>query len=234
MNITTNRKAHYEFSILQEFEAGVVLIGNEVKSIRKGDVTIGDSFIYIRNGEVWAKNVKVAKYKQSYSGDTHDDNRDKKLLLNRTEINKIEKLANATSQMHLALLSNPKNAIEFKKELLEDNRKLLEQDLEKLISNRIESLNKLEDKLTQTDLIYFKRLEENKDKIISMMHTVIRNAYNVSCIRIHGDYHLGQALWTGNDFVILDFEGEPDKPHVYRRSKFPCLKDVAGVIRSFH
>ena len=92
MNITTNRKAHYEFSILQEFEAGVVLIGNEVKSIRKGDVTIGDSFIYIRNGEVWAKNVKVAKYKQSYSGDTHDDNRDKKLLLNRTEINKIEKL----------------------------------------------------------------------------------------------------------------------------------------------
>ena len=49
MNITTNRKAHYEFSILQEFEAGVVLIGNEVKSIRKGDVTIGDSFIYIKN-----------------------------------------------------------------------------------------------------------------------------------------------------------------------------------------
>ena len=92
MNITTNRKAHYEFSILQEFEAGVVLIGNEVKSIRKGDVTIGDSFIYIKSGEVWAKNVKVAKYKQSYSGDVHDDNRDKKLLLNRIEINKIEKL----------------------------------------------------------------------------------------------------------------------------------------------
>ena len=92
MNITTNRKAHYEFSILQEFEAGVVLIGNEVKSIRKGDVTIGDSFIYIKSGEVWAKNVKVAKYKQSYSGDAHDDNRDKKLLLNRVEINKIEKL----------------------------------------------------------------------------------------------------------------------------------------------
>ena len=92
MNITTNRKAHYEFSILHEFEAGVVLIGNEVKSIRKGDVTIGDSFIYIKSGEVWAKNVKVAKYKQSYSGDVHDDNRDKKLLLNRIEINKIEKL----------------------------------------------------------------------------------------------------------------------------------------------
>jgi len=66
------------------------------------------------------------------------------------------------------------------------------------------------------------------------MHNVIRNAYSVSCIRIHGDYHLGQALWTGDDFIILDFEGEPDKPHVYRRSKFPCLKDVAGVIRSFH
>jgi maltose alpha-D-glucosyltransferase / alpha-amylase len=148
--------------------------------------------------------------------------------------NKIEKLSTLTSQMHLALLANPKNLIEFKKELLEDNRKLLEEDLEKLISNRIESLNKLKNTLSATEAIYFKRLHDNKDKIITMMHNVIRNAYSVSCIRIHGDYHLGQALWTGNDFVVLDFEGEPDKPHVYRRSKFPCSKDVAGIIRSFH
>ena len=93
MNIVTNRKAHYEFSILADFDCGVVLIGNEVKSIRKGDVTISsDSFVYLKDGEVWAKNIKVAKYKQSYHHDSHDDNRDKKLLLNKSEIFKIEKL----------------------------------------------------------------------------------------------------------------------------------------------
>jgi SsrA-binding protein len=55
-------------------------------------VTISDSFVYIKNGELFIKNMKVAKYKQSHMLDKHDDNREKKLLLNRKEINKIEKL----------------------------------------------------------------------------------------------------------------------------------------------
>ena len=52
-------------------------------------------------------------------------------------------------------------------------------------------------------------------------------------IRIHGDYHLGQVLWVKNDFVILDFEGEPARPLAERRQKQPALKDVAGMLRSF-
>ncbi len=52
-------------------------------------------------------------------------------------------------------------------------------------------------------------------------------------IRIHGDYHLGQVLWVENDFVILDFEGEPARPIAERRSKQSALKDVAGMLRSF-
>jgi maltose alpha-D-glucosyltransferase/alpha-amylase len=53
-------------------------------------------------------------------------------------------------------------------------------------------------------------------------------------IRCHGDYHLGQVLWTGKDFVIIDFEGEPARPLSARRLKRPALLDVAGMIRSFH
>ena len=52
-------------------------------------------------------------------------------------------------------------------------------------------------------------------------------------IRIHGDYHLGQVLWVENDFVIVDFEGEPARPLAERRLKQPALKDVAGMLRSF-
>jgi SsrA-binding protein len=92
MKITTNKKAYYEFSVLEDFTAGIMLLGGEVKSTREGNVNITDCFIYIKNGELWTKNLKIARYKQTHVAEKHDENRDKKLLLNRKEINKIEKL----------------------------------------------------------------------------------------------------------------------------------------------
>jgi SsrA-binding protein len=92
MKITTNRKAYYEYFVLEDFDAGLMLLGSEVKSIRAGNVTIADCFAYIQKGEIWIKNMKVARYSQSHAFQPHDENRDKKLLLNRKEIDRIEKL----------------------------------------------------------------------------------------------------------------------------------------------
>ena len=89
MNIITNRKIYYEFNIIEEFEAGMVLLGSEVKSIRASNVTLIDSFVYLKDGEIWIRNLKVSRYKQTHSFIPHDENRDKKLLLTKKEIKKI-------------------------------------------------------------------------------------------------------------------------------------------------
>lgn len=91
MSIANNRKAFYEYHILEELDSGIVLLGSEVKSIRLGNVTLSDSFIYIKDGEVWIKNLRVARYAQSHRLEVHDENRDKKLLLTKKQIEKIGK-----------------------------------------------------------------------------------------------------------------------------------------------
>ena len=92
MSIVTNRKAFYEYHVLEEFEAGIMLLGSEVKSIRMGNVTLTDSFIYLKSGEVWIKNFKVARYKQTHFAEKHEENRDKKLLLTKVQIIKISRM----------------------------------------------------------------------------------------------------------------------------------------------
>lgn len=89
--LVLNRKARYEYVVIEEFTAGMVLFGSEVKSIRSGNVTLSESFIFIKDSEVWIKNMHVAKYKQSHKLEIHDESRDKKLLLNKKEIDRISK-----------------------------------------------------------------------------------------------------------------------------------------------
>jgi maltose alpha-D-glucosyltransferase/alpha-amylase len=70
--------------------------------------------------------------------------------------------------------------------------------------------------------------------LITRFHTLLQRKISASRIRCHGDYHLGQVLYTGKDFKIIDFEGEPARPLTERRIKRPAMKDVAGMVRSFH
>jgi maltose alpha-D-glucosyltransferase/alpha-amylase len=75
---------------------------------------------------------------------------------------------------------------------------------------------------------------EHDDEVIRRLQMLISQRIRVSRIRCHGDFHLGQVLWTGKDFVIVDFEGEPARSLGQRRLKRPALVDVAGMIRSLH
>lgn len=84
-----NKKAYYNYTISNEYEAGIALVGTEIKSIRKGSVNISDSYIRIKNNEAYIINMFIEKY-DSGSIFNHETNRERKLLLHKREILKIK------------------------------------------------------------------------------------------------------------------------------------------------
>ena len=87
--IAVNKSASFEYFIEEKYEAGVVLEGSEVKSLRAGRASLGESFCEIRGGEIFLKNMHVALYDKSGAFSTRDARKDRKLLLHKTEISKI-------------------------------------------------------------------------------------------------------------------------------------------------
>lgn len=85
-----NRKASHLYFFLQSYEAGILLSGAEVKSIKTGNANLSDAYCMIEHGEVWIKNMHISEYKQSQETD-YNPKRSRKLLLNKTEIRKIER-----------------------------------------------------------------------------------------------------------------------------------------------
>src|SRR6202158_5911027 len=87
-NIAENRKAYHDYHLLETFEAGVVLLGTEVKAIREGRVNLRDSFARINDGELYLYNVNISPYSHRGYAD-HEPLRQRKLLLHRDEIRKL-------------------------------------------------------------------------------------------------------------------------------------------------
>ncbi len=87
-NITVNRKARHEYSILQTVEAGIVLVGTEVKALRQGKANLVDSYSKIQHGEIWLVNANISEYTQG-NINNHEPRRERKLLLNKSEIRKL-------------------------------------------------------------------------------------------------------------------------------------------------
>jgi maltose alpha-D-glucosyltransferase/alpha-amylase len=142
-------------------------------------------------------------------------------------------LAQRTGQLHLALASagddrafapEPFNAM-AQRSVYQSMRALLRRTftlLQKALPDLPESFR---DEAKQA-------LAAEKDILAREKRLLDRKA-NAAKIRIHGDYHLGQILYTGKDFVVLDFEGEPARPLSERKLKRSALRDVAGMMRSF-
>ena len=87
--IARNRKARFNFEFLERFEAGLVLMGTEVKSLRAGQCNLGDAYAEIRRGELWLKNLHISPYEQA-SRMNHDPLRPRKLLMHRKEIRRLQ------------------------------------------------------------------------------------------------------------------------------------------------
>lgn len=88
--LAQNRKARHDFTILETVEAGLVLQGTEIKSIRQGKINLKDGFVSIRQGEAFLKNVHISPYEQGNIFN-HDPLRNRKLLLHKKEIEKLER-----------------------------------------------------------------------------------------------------------------------------------------------
>ncbi|OBH88077.1 SsrA-binding protein SmpB [Mycobacterium sp. E2989] len=86
--VATNRKARHNYSILEEFEAGVALQGTEVKSLREGNASLADAFATVDDGEVWLRNLYIPEY-QHGSWTNHEPRRSRKLLLHRQQIDRL-------------------------------------------------------------------------------------------------------------------------------------------------
>ena len=98
--IVSNRKARHNYHIMDSVEAGIVLTGSEIKSIRAGRVSLGDAYVRPENGELWLRNAHIARYQDS-SYLSHEPMRPRKLLLHRRQISE---LASAVAEKGFALI----------------------------------------------------------------------------------------------------------------------------------
>ena len=99
--IASNRKARHDYTILDVVEAGIVLQGSEVKSLRSGQVQLVDTYARFIDGELWLEGMHIAPYQFAHGVGAHDPNRPRKLLLNRSELHR---LSARVGQERLALI----------------------------------------------------------------------------------------------------------------------------------
>lgn len=143
-------------------------------------------------------------------------------------------LGRRTGELHLALSSDTTDPNFSPERVTDVYTQGLFQSVHGLIASHFRLLRQRLERLPASVQKQARAVLDLETMAMTRAQSVRDRQYEYTLIRCHGDYHLGQVLYTGDDFVIIDFEGEPARPLSVRRMKGSALRDVAGMLRSFH
>jgi len=151
-------------------------------------------------------------------------------------------LAKRTAELHIALAADTENkdfapepfSSLYQRSVYQSMRNLVGQVFPLLFASAGRSPYKQLPKLPEAEANLARAVCDQEGEIMSRFRLILERKITALRTRCHGDYHLGQVLFTGKDFVIIDFEGEPARSLGERRLKRCPLRDVAGMLRSFH
>ena len=146
---------------------------------------------------------------------------------------KAKLLGKRTGELHLALASAPDDRFFAPEPFNAMAQRSAYQSMRALLRRTFGLLEKKIDDLPQSSRNEAREVLAAEKEILEREKRLLDRKTNAAKIRIHGDYHLGQLLYTGKDFVILDFEGEPARPLSERKLKRSALRDASGMMRSF-
>jgi len=143
-------------------------------------------------------------------------------------------LGQRTAEMHVAFASAPGDPTFAPEPFSTHYQRSLYQSMRSLTVQSFQLLRQHLKQLPEAATAEARLVLDREGDVLQRFHAIIHHKLSVLRTRYHGDFHLGQVLYTGKDFVIIDFEGEPARPLSERRMKRSPLRDVAGMLRSFH